>query len=104
MESLGRLVFLQERSMQSLMAHSYNPITQEAEARNPEFWGQPRLCGKTLSEKHARIQKLMPVILATQEAEINSNHFKASPRQMVCKTLLRKKKNLKKRLAGKLKW
>jgi hypothetical protein len=44
-----------------LVAHTYNPSTQEVEAGGSWVWGQPMLHNKTLS----RSPWLMPVILAT---------------------------------------
>jgi hypothetical protein len=46
----------------------------------------------------ARCQWLRPETLATQESEIRRLQFKASPRQIVHKTLSKKKKNHKKGL------
>jgi hypothetical protein len=43
---------------------------------------------------------LSPVIPATQEAEIRRIAVQSQPRQIVCETLSRKKKNHKKRVGG----
>jgi hypothetical protein len=43
---------------------------------------------------------LLPIILATQEAEIRRMQFEASPGKIVCKTLSRKKKKSQKRDGG----
>jgi hypothetical protein len=46
----------------------------------------------------------MPIILATQEAEIRRNAIQSQPRQIVCKTLSQKYPSQKKEAGGLVEW
>jgi hypothetical protein len=50
--------------------------------------------------KNQEHQWLMPIILATQQAEIKRNAVQSQPGQIVCKTLLKNTQHKKKRAGG----
>jgi hypothetical protein len=79
--------------------HTFNSSTLEEEAERLRVWGQPDLKTVSLlrpclkkSKKQQQQQKsqrrwLVPIILATQEAEIRRIEVWSQARQIVCKTL-----------------
>jgi hypothetical protein len=73
------------------MVAQYNPSTREVETETSQVEGQPGLHSKTLPQKKIFFSAvpgwLIPVILATQEAEIRRIIVQSQPRQIVCKTL-----------------
>jgi hypothetical protein len=95
------------KQYQGTIVYIYNPSTLEAEQEDNDsspahgYILKPCLKKKKKKErKEVRCLWLMPVILATQEAEIRWIEFRSQPRQIVSQDVISKTKTIIKRAGG----